>query len=249
MFPLCATIVAMTNNDIEPSYENDDFEVKQTDSDDVVYQCKTCEFSSKSKPGVKQHVSRMHKKKQVEADKSLDVEAIERELRDELEISENEEDFQPPGIDPNIAAGFEFIPPNSQADFNLNVTKLFESHEMEKENQDDAKNVAETVQSTPKVATVSWRSKFEEKENEVTLMTVKMAALEQKLREKDNELEGKDDVIEKHVKTVSENLEQIRMLEVELKSKDELLQTALAQVDSVDIQSRNDNSNKCKEEK
>ena len=80
-------------------------------------------------------------------------------------------------------------------------------------------------------------------------MTVKMASLEQKLREKDNELEGKDDVIEKHVKTESENLEQIRMLEVELKSKDELLQTALAQVDSVDIQSRNDNSNKEKDAK
>ena len=59
------------------------------------------------------------------------------------------------------------------------------------------------------------------------------------MREKQNELEEKDEIIETHVKTESENLEKIRLLTVEVKDKDDLLQTALAQVESEDISAKN----------
>ena len=54
---------------------------------------------------------------------------------------------------------------------------------------------------------VSWRSKFEDKENELTVATVKIVNLEQKLREKENELEAKEELIEKYVTTESEQTE------------------------------------------
>ena len=195
----------------ETSNEIDDYKVNKTEDDELVYQCKACDFNSKSKQGVKQHISRMHKKKQTEAEKSLDLGLIEREVYEELN---DDQGFHPPGKTPSFD-DFEFQPPSTQADFNLDVTKMFETHEMEKD--DNVKNLETSPgQSTPRIPnTVSWRNKYEEKENELTIATVKLAALEQQLREKHNELDEKDETIENYVKKESEHLEQIRVLTVD----------------------------------
>ena len=55
-------------------------------------------------------------------------------------------------------------------------------------------------QSTPLVKnTVSWRHKFEEKETELTIANVKIASLEQKVRERDTELDVKNELVEKYI--------------------------------------------------
>ena len=59
----------------------------------------------------------------------------------------------------------------------------------------------------------------------MTLATVKIVDLEQKLREKDVNVERMEKTIERHV-------EEIKQLRADLASKDELLQTAVAQVES-----------------
>ena len=137
----------------ETSNENDDFKVKKNEEDELLYQCKVCDFNSKSKQGVKQHISRMHKKKNTEAAKSLDLGHIERDLYGELnDGTENEHDhgFHPPEGLPSVD-DFMFQPPSTQADFNLDVTKMFENHEIEKD--DRVKNLeASPGQSTPKIA-------------------------------------------------------------------------------------------------
>ena len=70
-----------------------------------------------------------------------------------------------------------------------------------------------------------WRSKCEEKENQLTLATVKIIDLEHKLREQDFNIKRMDETIKK-------NVEEIKQLRADLASKDELLQTAVAQVES-----------------
>ena len=135
------------------SKESEEYEVRKND-EDLVYHCKSCDFSTKSKQGVSLHISRMHKKKPQDTDKSLDLGKIEEELLEDLHISGEEDDLQ--------TDEFIFQPPITQADFNLNVTNLFESHEREVNQQDDGKNKeASPIQSTP--VTISWRSKYEEK--------------------------------------------------------------------------------------
>ena len=115
------------------SKESEEYEVRKNEGEDIVYYCKSCEFSTKSKQGVSLHISRMHKKKQQDADKSLDLNKIEEELLEDLHLSGEDDELQ--------TEGFIFQPPSSQADFNLNVTKLFESHERETVEQDDRKKL------------------------------------------------------------------------------------------------------------
>ena len=134
-------------------------------NDEGLYQCQSCDFSSKSKQGVKQHTSKMHKMVVV------DIELIEKEVAADLEAGGITE------LDPNLAQSF-------QEEFNLDVFKM-----------------------------------YKEKENELTIASVKIADLEQKLRQKEVELENRD----------GEHLEEIRKLKANLASKDELLQTALAE--------------------
>ena len=74
-------------------------------NDEGLYQCQSCDFSSKSKQGVKQHTSRMHKMVVV------DIELIEKEVAADLEAGGITE------FDPNLAQSF-------QAEFNLDVFKF-----------------------------------------------------------------------------------------------------------------------------
>ena len=216
--------------------ENEDYKIDKNEDDETIYQCKVCDVNYKTKQGVRQHISKKHKKKTAE----LDVDEIEKEI--EAELNGESADVDIPFGNGLQLKDFEFHPPSSQADFDLNVTKLFENHEQEKNCQ------TSPVLSTPK--TVSWRNKFEEKENELTLATVKLTNIEQKLREKDNELGAKDEMIENFVKTESEHAEKIRELESELKEKDDLLQTAIAQVESNDCGTKsNDDESKEKDMK
>jgi chromosome segregation ATPase len=60
------------------------------------------------------------------------------------------------------------------------------------------------------------------------------------MRERENELEEQGGIIVNHVKTESENLEKIRLLTTEVRDKDEILQSALAQVDSDITTKKND---------
>jgi hypothetical protein len=211
-------------------HEQEDYKIDINEDEETSYQCKMCELSYKTKQGVRQHISKKHKKKQNELDKSLDLDVIEREVSSESAGPDGEV-FKPGGMSPNVE-GFVFQPPNSQADFDLNVTKLFQEHE--KENTPLKKSAESSPPlSTPK--TISWRTKCEEKENELTLALVKIANLEQTLRVKEDDLSGKNDDIERFVKTESELNEQIRMLTSQLKEKDDLLQTACAQVESSDL--------------
>lgn len=210
--------MSSTSEEVVISGDNalEEFIVKQVENDDILYQCKNCEFTTKSKPGVKQHNSRMHKKKQPELDKSLDLESIEKDLNGESLGNELLGKVLPPG---------DLItqPPSSQSDFDLNVTQLFENHEKEKTGEKREKvTILSPGFSTPK-NTVSWRNKFEEKMNELTLAQVKIASLEQNLREKNTEIEVKNDIIENHVKTESESMEQMRILKSELQNKEDLL--------------------------
>ena len=43
--------------------ENEDYKIEKIEEEETVYQCKLCEVSYKTKQGVKQHVSKKHKKK------------------------------------------------------------------------------------------------------------------------------------------------------------------------------------------
>ena len=227
----------MAGNEAES--ENEDFRIDKNEDQETIYQCKVCDITYKTKQGVRQHISKKHRKKEVEPNNSLNIEEIEREVASELNKDSND-DVQPTGIIPSLEE-FQFMPPNSQADFDLNVTSLFENHEKEKDNHTTMMHdVQSPSQSTPKVAnTISWRTKYEEKENELTLATVKLASIEQKLREKEDIIDAKEETIEKHVNTESEHLEEIRVLKIQLKDKDELLQTAVAQAESSDFSTKN----------
>ena len=184
---------------------------------DGSYQCLSCEFSSKSRQGVKQHISRMHKKK---ASIPLDLELIEKEIAAELGTADHEFSFH--AVSPNPADNN--LIPSTQADFNLDVTKMFNDHESSKETVESSPS-----QSTPKkMNNEYWKNKCEEKENELSIATVKIVDLEHKLREKDVDIERINETLEKHV-------EEIKQLKAVLASKDDLLQTAVAQVESENI--------------
>ena len=187
------------------------------------YQCKLCDFSSKNKKGVKHHITRMHKK--IES-LPLNLELIEKEVEAELGLggtTEHEFSFLPPSpklADPNLI-------PSKQADFDLNVTKMYNDYVQGKESSKDTLESSPSQSTPKKLDIVSWSDKYEEKENELTLASVKIVDLEYKLRQKEVELEDRDN-------SILIQVEEIRQLKADLASKDEFLQTALAEDEYAD---------------
>ena len=84
-------------------------------NDEGLYQCQSCDFSSKSKQGVKQHTSKMHKMVVV------DIELIEKEVAADLEAGGITE------FNPNLDQSFQSF----QAEFNLDVFKMYKEKENE----------------------------------------------------------------------------------------------------------------------
>ena len=101
----------------ETENEQEDYRIDINEDEETTYQCKMCETSYKTKQGVRQHISKKHKKKQTELDKSLDLDVIEREVSSELAghdglDKKNGDVVQPGGRSPNLE-GFVFQLPNS----------------------------------------------------------------------------------------------------------------------------------------